>query len=99
MSNIEEDSLKRVNIIIEKTKAYDNCVFPIGTRGEFGTLYISDLKGLLSELETYKKIAEKLAEYIAEIDVSEAICENMEQCNEDCKQCALDLARNEVESN
>ena len=62
MSNIEEDSLKRVNIIIEKTKAYDNCVFPIGTRGEFGALYISDLKGLLSELETYKKIAEKLAE-------------------------------------
>ena len=63
MSNIEEDSLKRVNIIIEKTKAYDNCVFPIGTRGEFGALYISDLKGLLSELETYKKIAEKLAKY------------------------------------
>lgn len=60
MTNIEEDSLKRVNIIIEKTKAYDNCVFPIGTRGEFGALYISDLKGLLSELETYKKANDNL---------------------------------------
>ena len=56
------------------------------------------IAGVLSDRETWKKIAEKLAEYIAEIDVSEAICENMEQCNEDCKQCALDWARNEVEN-
>lgn len=57
-NNLDEDSLKRLNLIIEKTKAYDDCVFPVGTYGEFGSLYISDLKKALSELEKYKRLAE-----------------------------------------
>ena len=102
MTNIEEDSLKRVNIIIEKTKAYDNCVFPIGTRGEFGALYISDLKSLLSELEKYKKIAERLAKRIDKLDEENYnYCQSGEtHCKETnrCIQCIIDWARKEVEN-
>lgn len=49
--NIDKDYLKRLNYIIEKTKGYENVAFPIGTNGEFGALYISDLKQVLSEFK------------------------------------------------
>ena len=107
-NNIDEDInyLKRLNLIIEKTKAYDDCIFPIGTRGEFGSLYISDLKKALSELETYKKIAEYLAVYGRETCPDCNSCENkvvLGYENGYCKkfnnatECIIDWARKEVE--
>ncbi len=133
-NNIDEDSLKRLNLIIEKTKVYDDCVFPVGTRGEFGSLYISDLKALLSELErykqyyeeqnevnkkfvskdkfdevnaeleTYKKIVNKLACYMWKYDCCQYEIGKNGQCKgfyleSDCKQCIIDWARKEVEKN
>lgn len=57
------------------------------------------------ELETYKKMAEKLAEYITITDINEdVICDSVpeEICEQraigDCKQCIIDWARKEVEN-
>lgn len=57
-----------------------------------------------AELETYKKIAEKLADYIVITDINEdIICADIpeEICEQraigDCKQCIIDWARKEVE--
>lgn len=60
------------------------------------------------ELETWKKIAEKLAELINNHDIDEDVCRQMGKdfdCtlfNQDekfCVQCIIDWARNEVEKN
>ena len=66
MNNLDEDInyLKRLNLIIEKTKSYYDCVFPVGSIGEFGALYISDLKKALLELETYKRQNKIKNEYL-----------------------------------
>lgn len=94
-NNLDEDSLKRLNLIIEKTKAYDDCVFPVGTYREFGSLYISDLKKALSELETYKKIAEKLAEQLRWLPIGDGATDfiQFKKVEE-----AIDWARKEVEN-
>ena len=62
------------------------------------------IENILKEIETYKKIAEKLAEHISNrchyIDAYSNSCDVIEDsCYEDkeCKQCILDWARKEVE--
>ena len=59
------------------------------------------IENVLKELETYKKIAEKLAEKLVEIEdgckhIPTEICNKYS--NGRCKQCIIDWARNEVEN-
>ena len=65
--------------------------------------YIAKLE---KELETYKKIAEKLAETMNNNDIDEDICKQMgkrkdctlfDQGKEECIKCILEWARKEVE--
>ena len=66
----------------------------------------SDYEEVKQELETYKKIAEKLADRIAltnelywfqdgfQCDIFDCVCKDV---NKDCTQCIIDWARKEVE--
>lgn len=63
-----------------------------------------EVEKLNSELEIYKKIAEKLAEYISRrchyVDAYSNSCDVIEDScfeDKDCKQCIIDWARKEVE--
>ena len=69
----------------------------------YNETFINSISNVLSELETWKKIAEKLAEHISErclyIDDYSNNCDVIEDsCYEDkdCKQCIIDRARKEV---
>ena len=75
-------------------------------RIQTNTMVERALENVLSELETYKKIAEKLAELINNHDIDEDVCRQMGkdfECtlfNQDekfCVQCIIDWARKEVE--
>ena len=97
MSNLDKD--------IEILKEFEN-YSPYEEIGETGKQAI---KNVLTELETYKKIAEKLAEELDKIteDIArEKGIEDFEFCNErchneddyiDCTDCIIDWARKEVE--
>jgi hypothetical protein len=64
------------------------------------------IENVLSELETYKKIAEKLAgeleihydyEYVCIIKGDYAQCREKKENSKTCNQCIIDWARKEVE--
>ena len=63
------------------------------------------ISGVLSELEKYKKIAEKLADELRLTVNINKVCGTLDvakkRCHKEdisCKQCAIDWARNEVEN-
>ena len=67
--------------------------------------YLNAIENVLADREMWKKIAEKLAEYITITDINEdVICDGVpeEICEQraigDCKQCILDWARKEVDN-
>lgn len=60
------------------------------------------IENVLSELETYKKIAEKLAlgckQLFKECPIyCEEVCEERKENKKTCVECLIDLARKEVE--
>ena len=67
---------------------------------------VQALEHLLSELETYKEIAEKLAdelefhydyEYVCYIKADYGQCREKKENSKTCRQCILEWARKEVE--
>ena len=89
MNNLDED----IQILKEKLKILNDTKLKKTDQLE---RELQAIENVLSELETYKKIAEKLAEYIAE---KSNFCANKCCMNEEChdNDCIIDWARNEVE--
>ena len=93
--------------IIERSKDVD--IIYLTTDVILDTNGVKQLAKYLSELETYKKIAEKLADTLYEVfclrpmTVSKVLRKQgfddnkCEECEDSCYQCLLDWARKEVE--
>ena len=88
--------------IIERSKDVD--IIYLTTDVILDTNGVKQLAKYLSELETYKKIAEKLADELRLIVNINKVCGTLDiekkRCHKEdisCKQCAIDWAKSEVE--
>ena len=108
-NNIDED-ISNVNFLIRDLKAMSynetfinsisNVLTQLNTNKYDINNYEERITSLKSELETYKKIAEKLARS-SNIIKHKEICINVsdDECDKKtCEQCIIDWARKEVEN-
>lgn len=83
--NIDKDKKTLKEIVTELRTSFEECPHITAIMHRFEKEDIQAISNVLLELETYKKIAEKLAE-------------ELEKCSLDNKEGLLDWARKEVEN-
>lgn len=101
MSDIDKD----IEILEELITHKDDYDVAYGYRFEkpcqIGSEKINAVENVLADRETWKKMAEKLAERVKKESFLDSNCYvgGLKICkgNKDCQQCILDWARNEVD--